>query len=536
KMKKIILLILIWLYPVLGFSIFDESKTDIYFANGILTKETDAKYNTEEILKPAIKYIYNGDIKEYKKHIGKVGYSYNSTYDSYFVQGGPDLMESLYQKMGIHDILDSISLLFNNMEESVHSADLFKQVLEYRTSIVMGRRVLVVAHSQGNLFTYDAYQALEDESKNGWMQEYFKVVSIASPQMTRIKDDTPLVSWDNDVVARLGIYNSEVVYSPIRKIYWEDLYPDNTSVTDIKPTSNYIKDDQIGSIYKDKWVALESLIGVNDKVHAFTFYMGLPLKDKNNINIINPIDGNFLQSDNARIAILNDIKYQLDKLEALPSQWIYDTNSSDKKVFLKHRFDEDINTFTEEVYPFNMKDGKVYSLESGQYVKASYGGKEILDNWEDKKDNEIYKLDNPQEEIIVSDRFISSETNETIIDTKYYLIWDNQDKEISEIWKDANNYCKTLTLDSYEKWSLPTLFELQSIVNPTSDNNLYEEFTKLSSNPYGYWSDHHFFGYNQFMPWLGLQEQASVFMYENNRVSEHSTSYEMNVMCVQWMY
>lgn len=69
-MKKIILLILIWLYPVLGFAIFDETKTDIYFANGILTEEKDAKYNAEEILEPSIKYnIYKGDIEEYRKHI-----------------------------------------------------------------------------------------------------------------------------------------------------------------------------------------------------------------------------------------------------------------------------------------------------------------------------------------------------------------------------------------------------------------------------------------------------------------------------------
>nr|MBL0721817.1 DUF1566 domain-containing protein [Sulfurovaceae bacterium] len=206
-------------------------------------------------------------------------------------------------------------------------------------------------------------------------------------------------------------------------------------------------------------------------------------------------------------------------------------NTIDWRVSVK---DKETNATQENVYPFNLS-GSLYQLESGEWVIASCRGTTISETWEDKKDNEIYKLDNSEEEIIVSDRFISSETNDTIIDTKYSLIWDNQDKEISKTWIDANNYCKTLTLDSYEKWSLPTLFDLQSIVNPTSDNNLYEEFTKLASNPYGYWSDNNFFGYNQFMPWI-LQEQASVFMYENNRVSEHSTSYEMNVMCVQWMY
>lgn len=136
---------------------------------------------------------------------------------------------------------------------------------------------------------------------------------------------------------------------------------------------------------------------------------------------------------------------------------------------------------------------------------------------------------------ITKSRFIVSDSNNTIIDTKHSLVWDNQDKDISRVWKDANNYCKNLTLDSYQKWSLPTLFELQSIVDPTSDNHTYEEFIKLNKMPYGYWNLYTFMGYNQFMPWLGLQEQASVFMYESNRVSEHSTSYEMSVICVQRM-
>ncbi|WP_373033124.1 hypothetical protein [Sulfurovum sp.] len=47
-MKKILLLLII--LPVLAFSAIDERKTDVYFANGILTKEKDARSNANDIL------------------------------------------------------------------------------------------------------------------------------------------------------------------------------------------------------------------------------------------------------------------------------------------------------------------------------------------------------------------------------------------------------------------------------------------------------------------------------------------------------
>jgi len=46
-MKKILLLILIWLYPILGFAIFDETKTDVYFINGVDTSKRFAEEQTK---------------------------------------------------------------------------------------------------------------------------------------------------------------------------------------------------------------------------------------------------------------------------------------------------------------------------------------------------------------------------------------------------------------------------------------------------------------------------------------------------------
>lgn len=38
-MKKLLFLLLIWIYPVISFSAINECLTDVYFGNGILTNK-----------------------------------------------------------------------------------------------------------------------------------------------------------------------------------------------------------------------------------------------------------------------------------------------------------------------------------------------------------------------------------------------------------------------------------------------------------------------------------------------------------------
>ena len=62
-MKKLILFLIVLLYPIVGFSAIDECKTDIYFANGILTEDWQAEANAE-LLETVIKDDIYGDLKE----------------------------------------------------------------------------------------------------------------------------------------------------------------------------------------------------------------------------------------------------------------------------------------------------------------------------------------------------------------------------------------------------------------------------------------------------------------------------------------
>ena len=80
----------------------NECKTDIYFANGILTVEEDARSNAMDVLEPAIrKELYTSEIEMYKD-IGKVDYAYNQT-----VGEKLDLWESTYQILDLQSFVDA---------------------------------------------------------------------------------------------------------------------------------------------------------------------------------------------------------------------------------------------------------------------------------------------------------------------------------------------------------------------------------------------------------------------------------------------
>ncbi len=96
--------------------------------------------------------IENFGIDHYNKHIGKVDYAYNRT-----INQGWDLFESVYQVANLQELVDKGYDLLSNTKATIHNIDLSAQVDKYKESIKDGHKVLVVAHSQGNLYTQEAY-------------------------------------------------------------------------------------------------------------------------------------------------------------------------------------------------------------------------------------------------------------------------------------------------------------------------------------------------------------------------------------------
>jgi len=133
----------------LVYAAIDKPIVDVYFGNGIDTKQTSAIISAG-VLKDAI--IEKFGLEYYYQHISKVHYAYNRT-----VSKGWDLFESTYQKLGLQAAVDEGFKLVQSSNATIHDIDLTRQLHQYEESINQGHNVLVVAHFQGNLFAEDAY-------------------------------------------------------------------------------------------------------------------------------------------------------------------------------------------------------------------------------------------------------------------------------------------------------------------------------------------------------------------------------------------
>ena len=290
-MKNLLLIFVLFLNPFVLTAAIDECKTDVYFANGILTKEEIAYDNSFLLRKNIIKMLGQ---EAFTQKIGKVTYAYNETHG--FL---PDGIETFLQKSGIAGLSD----LFG----ASHGRDLSEQITAYKQSIKAGHKVLAVAHSQGNLFTYEALRGLDP-----WMQDYFEAVSVASPMSADIKYGTTRIDWDNDIVPRIATLGGalpDMIHSNARNVSWES----NNVFGSGQPASDYVTNSDIGKTYNKggyPYVANEN--GLNSAVHAFTFYMGDILKDKDGKTILNPFTDTTLIDTSAKTKIMNAIATKLD--------------------------------------------------------------------------------------------------------------------------------------------------------------------------------------------------------------------------------
>lgn len=75
-MKNILFILIICVNILCWYS---ECKTDIYFANGILTDERNATKNTKLLRKRILLDIYGGNLNLFSLSIDKVERSYNQT-------------------------------------------------------------------------------------------------------------------------------------------------------------------------------------------------------------------------------------------------------------------------------------------------------------------------------------------------------------------------------------------------------------------------------------------------------------------------
>ena len=82
-----------------------------------------------------------------------------------------------------------------------------------------------------------------------------------------------------------------------------------------------------------------------------------------------------------------------------------------------------------------------------------------------------------------------STASDVFIDDKTGLTWqDNTDtKDIKKNWQGAINFCNTLHLAGHDDWRLPSVKELQSIIEMSQNSSNKKGFNYIGGSGY-YWS------------------------------------------------
>ena len=174
-MKKyfIYLLLILSTIAVLANDVaINECKSDIYFANGIRTTAEDADNNQKIIWKKVLAEQYGGNLLKMEKELN-FKTAYNKTYgfsgdiyEAYLQlanesEGWRDLYLFISYVVGntgdekdwYNQALSLITGMNEEMIRQAYEADLSVQITDYKNSIALGHSVIVVAYSQGNLFT-----------------------------------------------------------------------------------------------------------------------------------------------------------------------------------------------------------------------------------------------------------------------------------------------------------------------------------------------------------------------------------------------
>lgn len=369
-MKKIFFRIIILAVVILPFELnaesgYSECMTDIYFGNGVWNTYQQARKANEEIRKKLIAKgtITSGEIG--KRYDFRIAYNWHGMYkndtghDEQF-QKFFDVAETFVQLRDAGQLKDTTLfklLTYFSLEDETPS-DFDQKVKAYialaeitrlsniaemqsdyqQYSFDKGHRVLLVSHSQGNLWANDMVKLFKP-----WQKNYFKNVAVAVPA-DHLEADGRYTTLFCDIVMAL-IPNS-----------------------------------------------LESNVGCTILPHVEEIsgheFMGSYLK--------NPTSEN---------KIFGDIKFYLEKLDEISSQWEtdeeFDENTKDYRITVKHKFDSEVSLGNTKVYPF-VPSKKLYTVDD-KYIKASCGGTKILDGetdtWDNQQDNEFYYLEGTGETI-----------------------------------------------------------------------------------------------------------------------------------------
>ena len=113
---------------------------------------------------------------------------------------------------------------------------------------------------------------------------------------------------------------------------------------------------------------------------------------------------------------------------------------------------------------------------------------------------------------------------DVILDTTTSLLWQDAsiNKDAAVTYKEAQSYCKYLKIDKYEHFRLPTLYELQTIVDYTKyDPAILDGFKYVEST--SYWTA---------TPFADDKSEVWTINFEKGESSTKAKYYDRHFRCV----
>jgi len=187
-----------------------EQKTYVFFGNGMLNSSKNINATLSNLTE---KLKSKGELSDDE-------WVFDSSYN--FDEGFFSLFEVFRQRQGERtslfwkwisgltlapDWFRDLALDFSSYHtraEAIIDFDLRKQIDTYRDLLMKGHRILVIAHSQGNLYANAAYENLRRDDNNLPMSS-FSILSVATPS-SYVAGDGEYFTLTNDLV--IGAVNA----------------------------------------------------------------------------------------------------------------------------------------------------------------------------------------------------------------------------------------------------------------------------------------------------------------------------------------
>ena len=137
------------------------------------------------------------------KYLAKKAFKTYNKYGKKFTEEQLEIMFGAAFDYLIEQGVDSYLTMTEDEIIKQEQEDVATQAAHYVRSIAQGHGVVIVAHSQGNLFTNRVYTELEiGDAIHGfkWMRQYIDAIGVATPANNVIGTDSPYVTFDNDMI------------------------------------------------------------------------------------------------------------------------------------------------------------------------------------------------------------------------------------------------------------------------------------------------------------------------------------------------